>query len=43
MSYTEVMVLLTNGVKWSDGLREKREVAGQIEEVVTEEDMSAYR
>ena len=42
MSYTEVVALLTDGVKWSKGLREEREVAGQTEEVVTEEDMSAY-
>lgn len=43
MSYTEVVALLTDGVKWSKGLREEREVTGQTEEVVTEEDMSAYR
>lgn len=42
MSYTEVVALLTDGVKWSKGLREEREVTGQTEEVVTEEDMSAY-
>ena len=42
MSYTEVVALLTDGVKWSKGLREEREMTGQTEEVVTEEDMSAY-
>ena len=42
MSYTEVVALLTDGVKWSKGLRKEREVTGQTEEVVTEEDMSAY-
>ena len=42
MSYTEVVALLTDGVKWSKGLRKEREVTGQTEEVVTEEDMSEY-
>ena len=42
MSYTEVVALLTNGVKWSKGLREEREMTDQTEEIVTEEDMSAY-
>ena len=42
MSYTEVVALLTDGVKWSKGLREEREMTDQTEEVVTEEDMSAY-
>ena len=42
MSYTEVVALLTDNVKWSKGSREEREVTGQTEEVVTEEDMSAY-
>ena len=42
MSYPEVVALLTDNIKWSKGLREERDVTGQIEEVVTEEDMSAY-
>lgn len=42
MSYPEVVALLTDNIKWSKGLREEREVTGQTEEVMTEEDMSAY-
>ena len=42
MSYPEVVALLTDNIKWSKGLREERDITGQTEEVVTEEDMSAY-
>ena len=42
MSYTEVVALLTDGVKWSKGLREEHEMTDHTEEVVAEEDMSAY-
>ena len=49
MPYAQAAALLTSGVKWSnvfreerDVLDENRELTGQTEEVVTEEDMSAY-
>lgn len=49
MPYAQAAALLTSGVKWSNVFREQKDVldengelAGQTEEVVTEEDMSAY-
>ena len=49
MPYAQAAALLPSGVKWSnvfreerDVLDENRELTGQTEEVVTEEDMSAY-
>ena len=49
MPYAQAAALLTTGVKWSNVFREERDVldengelTGQTEEVVTEEDMSAY-
>lgn len=49
MPYAQVAALLTSGVKWSNVFREQKDVldengmlAGRTEEVVTEEDMSAY-
>ena len=49
MPYAQAAALLTGGVKWSnvfretkDVLDENRELTGQTEEIVTEEDMSAY-
>ena len=49
MPYAQAAALLTTGVKWSnvfreerDVLDENRELTGQTEEVVTEEDMSEY-
>jgi hypothetical protein len=42
MSYPEMVALFTDNVKWSKGLREERELTGETEKVVTEEDMSVY-
>lgn len=49
MPYAQAAALLTSGTPWSnvfreerDVLDENRELTGQTEEVVTEEDMSAY-
>ena len=49
MPYAQAAALLTSGVKWSNVFRETKDVldndgnaTGQTEEVVTEEDMSAY-
>ena len=49
MPYAQAAALLTSGVKWSNVFREQKDVldengelTGQTEEVVTEEDMSAY-
>lgn len=49
MPYAQAAALLTSGVQWSNVFRETRDVldengmlTGQTEEVVTEEDMSAY-
>lgn len=49
MPYAQAAALLTSGVKWSNVFRETKDAldndgnaTGQTEEVVTEEDMSAY-
>ncbi len=49
MPYAQAAALLTSGVKWSNVFRETKDVldadrqpTGETEEVVTEEDMSAY-
>ena len=49
MPYAQAAALLTSGVQWSNVFRETKDVldengmlTGQTEEVVTEEDMSAY-
>ena len=49
MPYAQAAALLTTGVQWSNVFREERDVldadrnpTGETEEVVTEEDMSAY-
>lgn len=49
MPYAQAAALLPSGVKWSNVFREQKDVldengmlTGQTEEVVTEEDMSAY-
>lgn len=42
MSYTEVIALLIDNVKWSKGWCEECEMTDHTEEVITEEDMSEY-
>lgn len=49
MPYAQAAALLTSGTPWSNVFREQKDVldndgnsTGQTEEVVTEEDMSAY-